>query len=94
MIEEYAFFEQVFLICVLCSSYRALLISGQYSHKNDMVDNKYKSKDDQVTMHQALKESDYRTAFIGKCHLDYSPFPENKWYGLDYIFANKCNHHH
>lgn len=94
MAEEGAFFEQAFSSCPLCSPYRAQLITGRYSHKNGVVDNEYKLKDNQVTMHQALKEAGYRTAHIGKWHLGYGPFTEDKRYGLDYMFANTCDHHH
>jgi arylsulfatase A-like enzyme len=94
MAEEGAFFEQAFSSCPICSPYRCQLITGRYSHKNGVVDNEYKPRTDQVTMHQALKEVGYRTAHIGKWHLGYGPFTEEKRYGLDYMFANTCDHHH
>ncbi len=92
--EEGMVFDQAFSSCPICSPYRAQLITGRYSHKNGVMDNEYALFEGQVTMHQALKNAGYRTAHIGKWHLGYGPYTEEKRYGLDYMFAHNCDHHY
>jgi len=94
MAEEGMVFNQAFSSCPICSPYRAQLITGRYSHKNGVMDNEYALFDDQVTLHQALKNAGYRTAHIGKWHLGYGPYTEEKRYGLDYMYAHNCDHHY
>lgn len=90
--EEGVVFDQAFSSCPICSPYRAQIITGRYSHQNGVMDNEYKLRTDQVTIHQALKSVGYRTAHIGKWHLGYGPYTQDKRYGLDYMFAHDCDH--
>ncbi len=85
-------FDQAFSSCPICSPYRCQIITGKYPHKNGVVDNEYKPRTDQVTIHQVLKRAGYSTAHIGKWHLGYGPYTEEKRYGLDYMFAHNCDH--
>lgn len=87
-------FDQAFSSSPICAPYRGQIFTGNYSHKNGIVCNEYKLRTDQVTIHQALKQSRYHTAYIGKWHLGYGPYTEDKRYGLDYIFAHNCDHQH
>lgn len=87
-------FDNAFSSCPICSPYRAQVFTGRYSHKNGVMDNEYKLRTDQVTIFQALKRTGYHTGFVGKWHLGYGPYTEDKRYGLDYIFANNCEHHY
>lgn len=89
---EGAFFEQAFSACPICSPYRAQVLTGKYPHKNGVVDNEYRLFDHQVTLPQALQRSGYKTAFVGKWHLGYGPYTEEKRYGFDYVAAYNCNH--
>ncbi len=92
--EEGAFFEQAFSSCPICAPYRAQLITGRYSHQNGVMDNEYRLRDGEVTLHQVLKDAGYRTAHIGKWHLGYGPFTPEKRHGLDYMYANTCDHNY
>jgi len=87
-------FEQAFSSCPICSPYRAQLITGRYSHSNGVMDNEYRLRDDQAILHQVLKRAGYRTAHIGKWHLGYGPYTEDKRYGIDYMYAHNCDHHY
>ncbi len=87
-------FDNAFSSCPICSPYRAQIITGRYSHKNGVMDNQYKPRTDQKTIHHVLKEAGYHTAHIGKWHLGFGPYTKDKRYGLDYIFAHNCNHHY
>jgi arylsulfatase A-like enzyme len=90
--DEGVVLDQAFSSCPICSPYRAQIITGRYSHKNGVMDNEYKLHDDQVIIHQVLKRAGYKTAHIGKWHLGYGPYTEDKRYGLDYMFAHDCDH--
>jgi len=92
--EQGVVFDQAFSSCPICSPYRGQIMTGKYSHANGVMCNEYALRDDQVTIHQALKQVGYHTGFIGKWHLGSGPYTEDKRYGLDYIFANNCEHNY
>ena len=91
---EGVLFEQAFSSCPICSPYRAQILTGRYSHKNGVMDNEYALSDEQTTLAQSLKAVGYRTGFIGKWHLGYGPYTQEKRYGFDYMAANNCDHQH
>lgn len=74
-----------FSSCPICSPYRAQIISGLYAHQNGVLDNEYMLKKDIETLPKILKTYDYDTAYIGKWHLGYGPYTEDKRYGFDYM---------
>ena len=86
-------FEQAFSSCPICSPYRAQILTGKYAHANGVVDNEYRLSEQQ-TIAQALKEVGYKTAYVGKWHLGYGPFPVEKRYGFDYMAAYDCQHNY
>ncbi|RGL99133.1 MULTISPECIES: sulfatase [Hungatella] len=79
--------EQAFSSCPICSPYRGQLLSGQYAHQNGVICNEYKLRTDIPTLPECLKKAGYSTAYIGKWHLGYGPYPEEKRYGFDYMAA-------
>ena len=79
--------DNAFSSCPICSPYRAELLSGLYAHQNGVVCNEYEMRHDIPTLPQCLKSNGYRTAFVGKWHLGYGPYTEEKRYGFDYMFA-------
>jgi len=85
-------FDRAFSSCPICSPFRGQVLTGRYAHKNGVVDNEYRMRADQVTLPQALKSAGYRTGFVGKWHLGYPPYTEDKRYGFDDMAAYNCNH--
>ena len=85
-------FEQAFSACPICSPYRAQILTGRYAHANGVVDNEYGLFEGQVTLAQALKAAGYRSAYVGKWHLGYGPYPQEARYGFDELAAYNCQH--
>jgi arylsulfatase A-like enzyme len=87
-------FDNAFSSHPLCSPYRAQVMTGKYGFANGVPDNEYLLWDDQVTLAQAFKAAGYHTAYIGKWHLGSGPYPAQKRYGFDYMFAFNCLNRH
>ena len=80
-------FEGAFSCYPLCSPYRGQLLTGTYCHRNLVVCNEYALRRGQETLAHVLGKAGYRTGFIGKWHLGYGPYPEEKRHGFDYLAA-------
>lgn len=87
-------FDNAFSSCPICSPYRAQILTGLYSHQNGVVCNEYKMRTDITTLPRELGKAGYKSAFIGKWHLGYGPFTEEKRYGFDYMAADNIHHHY
>jgi arylsulfatase A-like enzyme len=87
-------FDNAFSSCPICSPYRGQVLTGKYSHANGCVDNEYELRQDQETLPRVLGRAGYRTAYVGKYHLGYGPYSEDKRHGFDTLAAYNCNHRH
>ena len=83
--------DQAFSACPLCSPYRAQVLSGKYAHENGVMCNEYELRHDIPTLPQVLKAAGYDTFYVGKWHLGYGPYPEEKRYGFDAMAAYNIN---
>ncbi|MBM3265547.1 MAG: sulfatase, partial [candidate division Zixibacteria bacterium] len=84
--------DQMLSSCPICSPYRGQLMTGRYSHANGIMDNEYLLREDQALFPQTLSDAGYRTGYVGKWHLGYPPYTQDKRYGFDYMAAYNCNH--
>lgn len=80
----------------VCTPYRAMLLSGKYPLKNGMFMNDVSLDPDTESMAKLFKDQGYRTAYIGKWHLDgngrSSFIPEDRRQGFDYWKVLECTH--
>jgi arylsulfatase A-like enzyme len=61
--------ENAFVNTALCSPSRASILTGQYSHVHEVVDNGAPAREDLVFFPSHLQAAGYRTAFMGKWHM-------------------------
>ena len=62
-------FTNAFVTTSLCSPSRASFLTGQYMHRHGVVDNTQPMSTALQTFPYLLRQSGYRTAFIGKWHM-------------------------
>ena len=67
---EGVMFENAFTAFPLCSPFRGSLFTGKYPHTNGMRGNHYPMPLGQSFLPEILRDSGYRTGYVGKWHLD------------------------
>lgn len=93
-------FEHTFANTPVCCPARANILTGMYAHRNGMVANDLRLKEDRITIAEILGKAGYRTGFIGKWHLDGGPRlpgfvpPGPRRQGFEFWAANECAHTH
>ena len=80
LMREGASFSRVYTSAPLCSPSRAVFMTGQYPHRNGIVDNGERAEQSHriVTFPKLLRDAGYHTGFFGKWHMgheDDSPRP-------------------
>ena len=84
----------------VCCPARAILLTGQYCHRNGMVANDLRLNEDGPSIAKSLVAAGYRTGFVGKWHLDGGPRlpgfvpPGPRRQGYQFWAANQCSHQH
>jgi len=63
------YFDNAFVTTSLCSPSRASIITGQYAHAHQVMDNDTPLPPDIPTFPKELQEAGYHTAFVGKWHM-------------------------
>ncbi|MGC9328438.1 MAG: sulfatase-like hydrolase/transferase, partial [Candidatus Hinthialibacter sp.] len=69
MAREGAHLANAFVSTSLCSPSRASILTGQYMHHHQIVDNQRPAPEGTVFFPQYLQKQGYQTAFIGKWHM-------------------------
>jgi N-acetylglucosamine-6-sulfatase len=69
MAREGAHLANAFVSTSLCSPSRASILTGQYMHHHQIVDNQRSAPEGTVFFPQYLQRAGYQTAFVGKWHM-------------------------
>lgn len=89
-------FDQCLVTNSICAPSRATVLTGKYSHKNGVIDNRLAFDGSQQTFPKLMQKAGYATAMIGKWHLKSDPTGFDHWevlpdqgsyYNPDFLYA-------
>ncbi len=63
------YFDEAFVTTSLCSPSRASIVTGQYAHTHNVIDNDTDLNPNTATYPKELKKAGYHTGFVGKWHM-------------------------
>ncbi len=69
MAKEGTHIQNAFVTTSLCSPSRASILTGQFSHRHQVIDNQSAIADSSTFFPQYLEKAGYETAFFGKWHM-------------------------
>lgn len=72
-------FDNCLITNSICAPSRAVVLTGKYSHKNGVLDNRQTFDGAQPTLPQYLRQAGYSTALFGKWHLKSRPTGFDAW---------------
>ena len=100
MAAEGVLFRHTLANTPVCCPARANIQTGMYSSRNGMVANDLRLRESLAGMGTLFSRAGYRTAYIGKWHLDGGPRlpgfvpPGPRRHGYQVWAANECNHNY
>lgn len=92
-------FKEAYTSYPLCCPFRASLLTGLYPHKNGMFSNHYPLATDLPHyLPTLMRDEGYKTAWIGKWHLNggrkFERVPKEYWCGFDELIGYGRGHHY
>jgi len=97
MSEEGIRFSHAYANCPVCTPSRACMLTGRYPISHRTITNDLPMPEEEITFGEVIKETGYKTGYIGKWHLD--GIPRDKFtppgparHGFDYWAVWNCDH--
>jgi arylsulfatase A-like enzyme len=84
LFNEGAYFKNAFVTTSLCSSSRASILTGAYSHVPTIVDNQAPEPPNNIYFPQYLQKAGYQTAFLGKWNMGEEAAADNPRPGFNH----------
>ncbi len=77
--KEGMLFRNNFVSNSICGPVRAVLLTGQFSHKNGVRDNRTRFDSSRLNLPKVFQQNGYQTALVGKWHLHSYPTGFDYW---------------
>lgn len=91
-------FENAVSVTPVCTPYRAALLTGRFPTSTGMFLNDIYLPAEELTMAEIYKAANYKTAYLGKWHLDGHGRKDNvepeRRQGFEYWKGSECNHNY
>lgn len=91
-------FKNAVSVCPVCTPHRASLLTGKYPTSTGMFLNDLYLPSEELCMAEIFKDSGYKTAYLGKWHLDghgrFNNVSAERRQGFDYWKALECSHNY
>jgi len=89
-------FTEAYTSYPICCPFRASMLTGKYAQGHGMVQNHFPLRGDQTFLAECMRDSGYRTGYVGKWHLEGGPkpgfVPPDRRFGFEHFVGFNRGH--